>query len=52
MTNTTYIVVPQGNSFSRRWAIINTTTGFVEESGFSSRQAAWDYIWKEYGGNT
>ena len=48
MTNTQYIVVPQGNTFSRRWAILDTHTGFVVEGGFSSRAAAEDYINLEY----
>ncbi len=48
MTNTQYIVVPQGNTFSRRWAILDTRTGFVVEGGFSSRAAAEDYINLEY----
>jgi uncharacterized protein YbdZ (MbtH family) len=43
-----YIVVPQGNTFSRRWAILDTHTGFIVEGGFSSRHAAQDYIAKEY----
>jgi len=45
---TRYIVVPQGNTFSRRWAILDTHTGFVVEGGFSSRNAAEDYINLEY----
>jgi len=48
MKNTQYIVVPHGIPSSRRWAIIDTRTGFVAESGFSSRSAAWDYIQREY----
>lgn len=51
MTNTHYIVVPQGTSFSRRWAIVDTRTGYIVESGFSSRSAAFDYLEREYGEN-
>ena len=45
---TRYIVVPQGSSFSRRFAIKDLTTGFVVEGGFSSSAAAWAYIDREY----
>lgn len=50
MTNTQYIVVPDTNAVTRRWAIARLTprTREIVESGFSTRKAAWDYIQREY----
>jgi len=58
MTNyPTFIVVPQaagltGNTitFNARpsWAIVDTRTREVVDGGFSSREAAEEYIWQEY----
>ena len=44
MTNTHYIVVPQGSHLSRRFAIRDTRTGFIVEQGFATAWAAEDYI--------
>lgn len=52
MTNAQYIVVPDTNSVTRRWAIARLTPGAREivEGGFSTRKAAWAYIQREYKG--
>ena len=47
MTNTQYIVVKSPYQ-PKAWAILNTLTNTIEEAGFSSSHAAWEYIWREY----
>ena len=44
MTNTHYIVVPQGSHLSPRFAIRDTRTGFIVAHGFTSISAAEAYI--------
>jgi len=49
-----YVVIPDGPSFHpvkgfrRRWAICDTVTDLVVEGGFFSKDAAEDYLNKEY----
>ena len=45
MTNTQYIVVKDREC---GWSILNLRTNTVVEGGFSSRQAAEDYLNLEY----
>jgi hypothetical protein len=44
MTNTHYIVVPQGSHLSRRFAIRDLRTGFIVAQGFSTIASAEAYI--------
>lgn len=40
-----YIVIKDKHS---GWSILNTVSGRIVEGGFFSRQAALNYMWKEY----
>lgn len=45
MKNTTrYIIIPQGTSVSRAWAIRDLNTGFIVKQGFASIDEATKYL--------
>lgn len=46
--NTTHYIVVTSPWQPKRWAILNTITATVVEAGFSTREAAEEYLWREY----